>query len=93
MKGPKRQIQDRKNRVRKRKVAGRIYETKDSWKGHEDRKRHRKREWASSVGLCQKHKPQHPHHEKVSTRGPEFGGNVVTLSQKELQVSKVIQLP
>ena len=25
-----------------------------------------KKEWASSVGLCQKHKPQHSHHAKVS---------------------------
>ena len=28
-----------------------------------------KKEWAGSVGLCQKHKPQHPHHVKVSPRG------------------------
>ena len=28
-----------------------------------------KKEWASSVGLCQKHKPQHPHDVKVSPRG------------------------
>ena len=27
-----------------------------------------KKEWASSVGSCQKHKPQHPHHVKVSPR-------------------------
>ena len=26
---------------------------------------HNKKEWASLVGLCQKHKPQHPHHVKV----------------------------
>ena len=25
--------------------------------------------WARSVGSCQKHKPQHPHHMKVSPRG------------------------
>ena len=29
-----------------------------------------KKEWASSVGLYYKHKPQHPHHVKVSPRGP-----------------------
>ena len=29
-----------------------------------------KKEWASSVGLCQRHKPQHPHHTKVSPQGP-----------------------
>ena len=28
-----------------------------------------KKEWASSVSLCQGHKPQHPHHVKVSPRG------------------------
>ena len=34
-----------------------------------------KKEWASLVDLCQKHKPQHPHHVKVSLRGQ----NVVRL--------------
>ena len=29
----------------------------------------RRKEWASSVGLYQKHKPQHPHHMEVSLRG------------------------
>ena len=28
-----------------------------------------KKEWASSVGLRQRHKPQHLHHVKVSSRG------------------------
>ena len=28
-----------------------------------------KKEWASLAGLCQKHKPLHPHHVKVSPRG------------------------
>ena len=28
-----------------------------------------KKVWASSVGLHQKHKPQHPHHVKVSLQG------------------------
>ena len=46
-------------------------------KGHEDRHRHKnriKREWASSVGLGQRHKPQQPHHVKVSTAaGTVFG--------------------
>ena len=27
-----------------------------------------KKDWASSTGLCQRHKPQHPHHVKVSLR-------------------------
>ena len=36
------------------------------------KKRHKnriKKEKASSVGLCQKHKPQHPHHVNVSPLG------------------------
>ena len=28
-----------------------------------------KKEWSSSVGSCQRQKPQHPHHVKVSPRG------------------------
>ena len=28
-----------------------------------------KKEWASLVGLCQRHQPQHPHHMKVSLWG------------------------
>ena len=28
-----------------------------------------KKEWVSSVGLCPRRKPQHPHHVKVSLRG------------------------
>ena len=42
---------------------------KYSWKGHKDRNRHKnriKRSEASSVGLCQKCKPQHPHHVKMN---------------------------
>ena len=36
-------------------------------KGHKDRqKNRRKKEWASSVGLCQRHEPQRPHNVKVS---------------------------
>ena len=45
---------------------------KYSRKGHKDRYRHKNRikhEWRSSVGLRQKHKPQHPHHVKVRPRG------------------------
>ena len=55
MKGPIRQREDWKNRVRKRRVVGRIYGMKYSSRGHRDRNRHKKRikkEWASSVGLC-----------------------------------------
>ena len=29
----------------------------------------KKKEWASSVGLGQRHKPQHPHHVKARPRG------------------------
>ena len=43
MKGPIRPRQDRKNRVRKRRVIGRIYGMKYSPKGHKDRNRHKNR--------------------------------------------------
>ena len=57
--------------MRKRRVVGRTYGMKYSWKGHWDKNRTRtqeqnKKEWASSVGLCLWHQPQHPHHVKVS---------------------------
>ena len=52
--------------MRKQRAVRRIYGMKYSWKGHKDRK---KTEWASSVGLCLRHKPQHPHHVKESLRG------------------------
>ena len=47
----------------KARVVGRIYEMKYSWKGHKDRHKQEQntKEWASSLGLCQKHKSQHPH--------------------------------
>ena len=57
--------------MRKRRVVGRIYGVKYRWKGHKDRNGHKnriKKEWASSVSLCQGHKPQHPHHVKASHR-------------------------
>ena len=38
-----RQTSDRKNRVRKWRVVGRLYEMKYSWKGHEERDRHKNR--------------------------------------------------
>ena len=61
--------------MRKRRVVGRIYRMKYSWKGHKDtrnrRKNRKKKEWASSVGLYQKCKPQRPHHVTVSPRGPQ----------------------
>ena len=41
MKGPIKQKKGRKNRVRKRRVVGRIYGMKYSWKGHKDRNRHK----------------------------------------------------
>ena len=58
--------------MRKRRVVGRIYGMKYSSKGHKDRKltqEQNKKEWANSVGLCQKHKPRHPHHVKVNPWG------------------------
>ena len=49
---------------------------KYSLKGHKDRNRHKNRikknEWASSAGLCQRHKPQHPHHVKLSPLGQKY---------------------
>ena len=48
---------------------------KYSWKSHKDtrnrQKNRKKKEWASSVGFCQKRKPQRPHQVKVSPRGPQ----------------------
>ena len=38
-------------------------------KSHKDRNRHKeqnKKEWASWVGLCQRHKPQNPHHVRLA---------------------------
>ena len=43
MKGPIRQIQNRKNRVRKLRDVGRIYGMKYSGEGHENRSRHKNR--------------------------------------------------
>ena len=65
--------------MNKRRVVGRIYGMKYSWKGHKDRNRHKnrikKKEWASSAGLCQNHKLQHPHQVKVSVRGTAYNGD------------------
>ena len=49
----------RGNRIRIRRVAGRIYGMKYRWKGHKREKDTRTewKEWASSVDLCQGHKP------------------------------------
>ena len=43
LKGPVRQKQDQKDRVRKRRVVERIYGMKYSWKGHRDRNSHKYR--------------------------------------------------
>ena len=43
---------DRKNRVRKRRVVGRIYGMKYSLKGHEDRNRHKDRMKRRGQALC-----------------------------------------
>ena len=37
----------------------------------EKKKGGRGKVWASSTAFCQKHKPQHPHHVKVSPLGPQ----------------------
>ena len=55
------------NRVRKRRVVGRIYGMKYSWKGHEDRNRHKNRiKRVGMLGWCMS---EHPHHEKVCPWG------------------------
>ena len=54
MKGPIRQTSDQKNRVRKRRIVGRIYEMKYTWKGHNDRNRHKNR--TKRVGNLKKKK-------------------------------------
>ena len=38
-------------------------------KGQKRTQEQNKKEWASSVGLCQRNKPQHPHHVKASPLG------------------------
>ena len=65
--------------MRKRRVVGRIYGMKCSSKGHKDRNRNKDRIKRSRKALlvyvkdiCQRHKPQHPHHVKVSPWGPNF---------------------
>ena len=53
-----------------RRVAGRIYGMKYSWKGHKDRNRHKNRiKRSGQTRLVCFYKPQHPHHVKVSPRG------------------------
>ena len=37
--------------------------------GSPDTQEQNKKEWASSIGLCQRRRPQHPHHMKVSPWG------------------------
>ena len=59
--------------MRKRRVVGRIYGRKYSWKGHKDRNRHKNR--IRSRGQARLayvefwHKPQHLHRLKASLRG------------------------
>ena len=58
--------------MRKRKVVGRIFGKLKVERATKTEKTQElsKKGWASSVGLYQKHKPQHPHHVKVNMRGP-----------------------
>ena len=62
--------------MRKRSVVGRIHGMKYSSRDHKDRKRHKNRERgkkkkkSGQAGLVYvRHKPQHPHHVKVSLWG------------------------
>ena len=60
--------------MRKRRIIGRIYGmNKRTIKRQKQIQEENKKEWASSIGLCQKRKPQHPHHVKVSPWGPALG--------------------
>ena len=77
----------------------------EKWKGknyiYKDRKiytqkqtqQQNKKTWASSAGLCQKHKLQHPHHVKVSSRGPMNVENLAfkTLRDTESEISPAIK--
>ena len=71
-KDPIKQRKDRKSRARKRRVVRRIYRMKYSWKGYKDRNGHTSRLKRSEQAwlFYVKHKPKHPHHEKMSPRGP-----------------------
>ena len=42
--------------------------------------REQNKEWVRSVGLCQRHKPQHPHRVTVSPWGPFLGERAVNKS-------------
>ena len=61
-KKPVRQTWDQKNKVRKRRVVGRIFGMKYSWKGHKSETdtrtelKQQQKKWASSAGLCLRHK-------------------------------------
>ena len=57
--------------MRKQRIIRRIYGMKYSWKGNRQKQtqEQNKKERASSVGLCEGCKLQHPHHVKVSLWG------------------------
>ena len=65
LKGPIRQNKIRKKSEKTKSCRGNLW---NEIQGHEERKtqEQNKKEWASSVGLCLGHKPQHPFHKKVS---------------------------
>ena len=71
MKGPIKQRQDWKNRVRKWRVVGKIYGIKKTVERATKTETDTRTEYkgVGKLGLFQKHKPKHPHHVKVSTRG------------------------
>ena len=61
-----------KEQSKKAEICGEELRNKIQLKGPKRQKQTQEqntKEWVSSVGLCQKHKPQHPHHVKVSPRG------------------------
>ena len=70
--------------MRKRRVVGRVYGMKYSWKGHKHRNRHKDRIKTSGqtrLVYGKKNEPQHSHHVKVSPRGKmeqvKHGGSCV----------------
>ena len=60
--------------VRKRRAVGWIYGMKYSWNGRKDRKRQKNRIKRSGQAqlVYDRHKPQRPHHVKVSPWGPSL---------------------
>ena len=88
LKGPTRRREDRKKRVRKRRVVGIIYTLKYSWKGHKDRHRHKNRinRWATGNFSSEKQQQQHKRRRKAvhsPTWSPAFPPFCRTRNRRE----------